>query len=121
MRGLIYVATNASPRFGVPYSFTTLGLGRLFGVPNPALLFLAIALVLGFVLHRTRFDHYVYAVGGNAPAASEIGVDVAQVPSRRTCLCPRARRCPGSSSSGRPASATPQAALGHELTAIAAA
>ena len=29
VRGLIYVATNASPRFGVPYSFTTLGLGRL--------------------------------------------------------------------------------------------
>ena len=79
VRGLIYVATNASPRFGVPYSFTTLGLGRLFGVPNPALLFLAIALVLGFVLHRTRFGHYVYAVGGNAPAAARMGVNVARV------------------------------------------
>ena len=41
VRGLIYVATNASPRFGVPYSFTTLGLGRLFGIPNPAILFLS--------------------------------------------------------------------------------
>ena len=39
VRGLIYVATNASPRFGVPYSFTTLGLGRLLGIPNPAILF----------------------------------------------------------------------------------
>ena len=70
VRGLIYVATNASPRFGVPYSFTTLGLGRLFGVPNPAILFLVVAALLGFVLHRTRFGHYVYAVGGNAVASA---------------------------------------------------
>jgi len=54
VRGLIYVATNASPRFGVPYSFTTLGLGRLLGIPNPVILFLVVALLLGFVLHRTR-------------------------------------------------------------------
>ncbi|HEX9167947.1 MAG TPA: ABC transporter permease, partial [Roseiarcus sp.] len=66
VRGLIYVATNASPRFGVQYSFTTLGLGRLIGIPNPAILFLIVAAALGFVLHRTRFGHYVYAVGGNS-------------------------------------------------------
>src|SRR6516165_10209009 len=34
VRGLLYVATNASPRFGVPYSFTTLGLGYLRN-PDP--------------------------------------------------------------------------------------
>ena len=71
VRGLIYVATNASPRFGVPYSFTTLGMGRLFGVPNPAIVFLIVAASLGFVLHRTRFGHYVYAVGGNPVASSQ--------------------------------------------------
>src|SRR5258707_4048996 len=79
VRGLLYVATNASPRFGVPYSFTTLGLGYLFGVPIPALLFLVIALLLGFVLHRTRFGHYVYAVGGNAVASAQMGVNAAPV------------------------------------------
>ena len=52
VRGLIYVATDASPRFGVPYSFTTLGLGYLLGIPNPAILFLIVALLLGFALHR---------------------------------------------------------------------
>src|SRR3954453_4403513 len=36
VRGLIYVYTNASPRFGVPYSFTT-GLGYVAGIPIPAI------------------------------------------------------------------------------------
>jgi ribose/xylose/arabinose/galactoside ABC-type transport system permease subunit len=120
VRGLIYVATNASPRFGVPYSFTTLGLGRLFGVPNPALLFLAIALVLGFVLHRTRFGHYVYAVGGNAPAAARMGVNVARVRFAVYVLASACAAVSGIILIGQTASATPQAALGYELTAIAA-
>src|SRR5208283_5408787 len=79
VRGLLYVATNASPRFGVPYSFTTLGLGYILHVPIPAILFLLVALLLGFVLHRTRFGHYVYAVGGNPSAAAEMGIDAARV------------------------------------------
>src|SRR6202046_4660294 len=76
VRGLIYVATHGSPRFGVPYAFTTVGLGRSFGVPNPALVFLIVALLLGFVLHQTRFGHYVYAVGGSPVASARMGVKV---------------------------------------------
>src|SRR5208282_4974794 len=79
VRGLLYVATNASPRFGVPYSCTNVGVGYLLGVPIPAILFLLVALLLGFVLHRTRFGHYVYAVGGNALASAEMGIDAARV------------------------------------------
>ena len=55
VRGLIYVATSASPRFGVPYSFTTLGLGRLFGVPNPAILFLTVAALARFCSPSNAF------------------------------------------------------------------
>ena len=79
VRGLLYVATNASPRFGVPYSFTTIGLGYWLGIPNPAILFLLVALMLGFVLHRTRFGHYVYAVGGNPSATAQMGVNTLRV------------------------------------------
>jgi ribose/xylose/arabinose/galactoside ABC-type transport system permease subunit len=120
VRGLIYVATNASPRFGVPYSFTTLGLGRLFGVPNPAILFLVIALLLGFVLHRTRFGHYVFAVGGNSVAAARMGIDAASVRFAVYVLVSLCAAVAGIILVGQTASATPQAALGYELTAIAA-
>jgi ribose/xylose/arabinose/galactoside ABC-type transport system permease subunit len=120
VRGLIYVATNASPRFGVPYAFTTVGLGRLFGIPNPALIFLVVALLLGFVLHRTRFGHYVYAVGGNPAASARMGLKVARVRFAVYVLASGCAAVSGIILIGQTASATPQAALGYELTAIAA-
>jgi ribose/xylose/arabinose/galactoside ABC-type transport system permease subunit len=120
VRGLIYVATNASPRFGVPYSFTNVGLGYLMGVPNPAIIFLLVALLLGFVLHRTRFGHYVYAVGGNALASAEMGISAIRVRFAVYVLTSACAALSGIILVGQTASATPQAALGYELTAIAA-
>jgi ribose/xylose/arabinose/galactoside ABC-type transport system permease subunit len=120
VRGLLYVATNASPRFGVPYSFTNLGLGRLLGIPVPAILFAAVAALLGFVLHRTRFGHYVYAVGGNAVASARMGINAARVRFAVYVLVSACAAVSGIILIGQTASATPQAALGYELTAIAA-
>jgi ribose/xylose/arabinose/galactoside ABC-type transport system permease subunit len=120
VRGVIYVGTNASPRFGVPYSFTTLGLGRLLGIPNPAILFSVVALLLGLVLHRTRFGHYVYAVGGNPVAAARMGINAARVRFAVYVLVSLCAAVAGIILVGQTASATPQAALGYELTAIAA-
>src|ERR671910_628904 len=65
VRGLIYVSTNATPFFGVPMSFTVVGLGRTGPLPNATWIFLAVVVTLAFVLHQTRFGHYVYAIGGN--------------------------------------------------------
>jgi ribose/xylose/arabinose/galactoside ABC-type transport system permease subunit len=120
VRGLIYVATNATPRFGVPYSFTTVGLGHILSVPIPAIIFAIVALLLGFVLHRTRFGHYVYAVGGNVVAASEMGVNARRVRFAVYVLASACAALSGIILIGQTASATPQAALGYELTAIAA-
>ena len=120
VRGLIYVATNASPRFGVPYSFTTVGLGYILGIPVPVVIFAIVAILLGFVLHRTRFGHYVYAVGGNVVAAAEMGVNVHRVRFAAYVLVSACAALSGIILIGQTASATPQAALGYELTAIAA-
>jgi ribose/xylose/arabinose/galactoside ABC-type transport system permease subunit len=120
VRGLLYVATNATPRFGVPYGFTTLGLGKLAGIPIPTIIFVIVALLLGFVLHKTRFGHYIYAVGGNAVAASEMGVNARRVRFAVYVLVSACAALAGIILIGQTASATPQAALGYELTAIAA-
>jgi ribose/xylose/arabinose/galactoside ABC-type transport system permease subunit len=120
VRGLIYVATNATPRFGVPYSFTTLGLGYIAGIPIPTIIFAVVVALLGFVLHRTRFGHYVYAVGGNVVAASEMGINAARVRFAVYVLVSVCAALSGIILIGQTASATPQAALGYELTAIAA-
>lgn len=49
------------------------------GLPIPVLLFGIVACVGGWVLARTRFGRYVYAVGGNAEAARLAGIPVKKV------------------------------------------
>ena len=38
----------------------------LFGIANPVLFMLALALLTGFVLHYTRFGRYMFAISGNS-------------------------------------------------------
>lgn len=120
IRGLVYVGTNATPVFGVPYEITNLGLGRLVGVPVVTLIFAAVALALGAMLHSTRFGHYVYTVGGNARAASMMGINAPHVRFLTYLLVSLCAALAGMLLVGQTASGQPQAALGYELTAIAA-
>jgi D-xylose transport system permease protein len=49
------------------------------GVPIPVLIWAAVALVLSFIVRRTRFGRYVYAMGGNPDAAALVGIPVKKV------------------------------------------
>jgi ribose/xylose/arabinose/galactoside ABC-type transport system permease subunit len=120
VRGLIYVTTNATPFFGVPIEFTDVGLGRTGPLPNAAWIFLAVLALLGFVLHQTRFGHYVYAVGGNETAAAEMGIPVRRIVVAVYALVGVCAGIAGIILTGQTASGQPQAAINYELTAITA-
>jgi D-xylose transport system permease protein len=51
-------------------------ISKLRGVPYVVLVVLALVLIYTFVLDRTRFGRYIYAIGGNAEAARRAGVKV---------------------------------------------
>jgi ribose transport system permease protein len=57
-------------------SFGTLGLGSHWGINYPVYVWAGFVLVCGFLLSRTTFGRYVYAVGGNPEAARLSGVRV---------------------------------------------
>jgi len=59
--------------------FATLGLGTAWGVNYPVFVWLAFALVCGFLLSRTILGRYTYAAGGNAEAARLSGVRVGTI------------------------------------------
>ena len=120
IRGLVFVTTNATPVFGVPFSFTALGLGKSFGVPNVVMVFVTVAAVLGFVLHRTRFGHHVFIVGGNARAAAVMGIRTDRLRFWSYLIVSACAGIAGVLLVGQTASGQPQAAMGYELTAIAA-
>jgi ribose transport system permease protein len=53
-----------------------LGGGSTFGIANPVLYMIALALITGFVLRWTKFGRHIYAIGGNEHAATLTGVPV---------------------------------------------
>jgi ribose transport system permease protein len=56
--------------------FRMIAAGNVLGVPNLALIFIAIMIVVAVVMARTKFGRYVYAVGSNPEAARLAGINV---------------------------------------------
>jgi len=54
--------------------FSVFGQGDILGIPVPILLFVLLAALLGMLLAKTPFGRKVYAVGGNATAATFSGI-----------------------------------------------
>src|SRR6266849_3083040 len=79
-RSLAMVASNNTVvfQFGPDHDkLLFLGGGALlFGIANPVIYMLVLALITGFVLHFTRFGRYVFAIGGHEHAAIVTGVPV---------------------------------------------
>jgi D-xylose transport system permease protein len=64
--------------------------GRLLpiqGVPYVVVLVCIVLAVWTFVLGRTRFGRYIYAIGGNAEAARRAGVNLARIRTSAFVLC----------------------------------
>ncbi len=79
IEGVAFLICKGLPIFGFPASFTTIGQGYVGPVPVPVII-MAIIMGLGmFILRKTYFGRYFYAVGGNEEAALLSGINVKRV------------------------------------------
>jgi rhamnose transport system permease protein len=79
-RGLAYVILGSNARSGFPTDFTNIGGGYVSNeLPIGLLVLIGFAIVLGVVLHATRFGRYLYAIGSNREAARFSGIPVTRV------------------------------------------
>jgi ribose transport system permease protein len=82
-RSLAMVASNNTVVFEFgPDQGKLLFLGGgalLFGISNPVIYMIVLALITGFTLRWTRFGRYVFAIGGNEKAAILTGVPVRRI------------------------------------------
>jgi len=46
------------------------------GIPNPVLIWAAVVAFIAFIVNRTSFGRYIYAIGGNPEAAALVGIPV---------------------------------------------
>jgi ribose/xylose/arabinose/galactoside ABC-type transport system permease subunit len=75
-RGLGYIIAGGRNISGLPDSFRVFGQGYVGEVPVPVIIMIIVALIAAFVLQKTYFGRYVFAMGGNPEAARLGGLNV---------------------------------------------
>jgi ribose transport system permease protein len=79
LEGLAFIICGGVPIFGFPKGFAVVGQGYLGPVPIPVIIMVVILAIGAFILNRTYFGRYFYAVGGNEEASSLSGINVKRV------------------------------------------
>ena len=119
-RGLAFVLSSGQSLSGLPPAIEWLGQGFVLGVPVPVWL-TAVVFALGwFVLARTTWGRWVYAVGGNQEAAWLAGIDTRAVIVWVYVANGLLVGLAGVVLAARLGAAVPNAGLGYELDVIAA-
>lgn len=76
VRGLCYILTGGLPVYGFPASFDILGKGYIGFIPVPVIVMIVVLIIGWYVLNRTRYGRYLYAIGGSREAARLSGINV---------------------------------------------
>lgn len=119
-RGLTMLWTQGYPISSLGAPFAHLGTGWFLGVPIPVWIAAIVTVLAVFVMRKTRFGRYIYAIGGNERAARLSGIKVNQVKTLVYMLAGMLAAVGGILVTSRLDSAQPNAGMGYELDAIAA-
>ncbi|GAA5665830.1 autoinducer 2 import system permease protein LsrC [Brucella sp. NBRC 14130] len=77
--GANLVLTRGVAITGIPRDVQYLGRGDLFGVPVPFIIMFVALLVATFVMLKTPFGRYMYAIGNNRDGARMLGIRVDRI------------------------------------------
>jgi rhamnose transport system permease protein len=78
-RGIAYVILEDQAAGNFPEWFGFFGWGYVFGIPFILVLFVIVAIVFGFLLHKTTFGREIFAMGKNPTASRFSGVKVDRI------------------------------------------
>ena len=119
-RGLAYVYTEGMPIRAFVDDFNVIGNGYLGPIPLPVIYTAVMFAALLFMLNRTKFGRYVYALGGNRTASIYSGININRVQILVYTIIGLLSALSGVVLSARMYSGQPTVGNGFELDAIAA-
>ncbi|MCC8179934.1 MAG: ABC transporter permease [Planctomycetes bacterium] len=80
LKGAAQLITNGFPISSFPRWFNFFGGGYIFAdIPFPAVIFIAVFIIISFITKYTSFGRSIYATGGNLEAARLSGIRVRRV------------------------------------------
>lgn len=118
-RGGAFTITSGDTIFSLPKGFLLIG-ERWGRVPVPALIMIVVFLICGYILNYTRLGRYTYAIGGSETASLLSGINVRRYKTAIYTISGFLCAVSAMMLTARLDSATPVAADGVELDAIAA-
>jgi ribose transport system permease protein len=119
-RGLAKRLSDFQSINAVPSFFRWLGNGSAFSVPNAILLMIVLYVLTHFVMSRSVFGRYLYAIGGNAQASRLSGIPVRQTTMTVYVICGALAGLGGIMVSSRLNAGDPKFGTMYELEVIAA-
>ena len=76
LRGMVYLILQGKVIMNIHPAIQFIGSGRLFGeIPMPIIIAVVLAIIMAFVLGRTRIGREIYLVGANPSSANFSGVN----------------------------------------------
>ncbi len=120
-QGVTLVLTNASPIPLDNEAFKALGQSSFYSIPTPIFIMIAIFLVAGYVMKKTKFGRYVYAIGGNERSAALAGISVQKIKLTVYIVSGLLAAFTGVLYTSRLSSGVPNLGDGFEMDAITAA
>ena len=119
-RGLTMLYTHGQPISNLGTEFDFIGTGSLVGLPVPVWIAAVVVLLAIFLMKKTKFGRYVYAIGGNKTAARFSGINISKVTMITYAIAGACAGIAGVIVTSRLDSAQPNAGVSYELDAIAA-
>jgi len=120
LRGAAGLITNGFPLTPFPDWYNFIGAGHVWKIPFPAILFVAVFLLIQFIMNYTTFGRSIYAVGGNAEAARLSGIHVTRVKIGVMAIVSALAVIAGVMQSSQNMSGSDRSGTGWELDVIAA-
>lgn len=120
IRGAGYVLSGGYSASLANADFKLIGAGKLWGIPYPVFIWLAVAVMAYLLMHWTKFGRYIYAVGGNIHAAKASGVDIFWTRTKSFVISGFCAGVAGIIMTSRISAAQPNIGVGYETDAIAA-
>ena len=120
-RGLVMLISENRNLSGFSPTLISLGEGKVFGIPNLVLIFALLALFWNWVLVKTVFGRYLFAIGANPSAARLSGVPVDRIRIIAFVLCGGMGGLAGFLLACRLGVAEQSIGVGYEMDSIAAA
>ena len=118
LRGLCFILTGGLPVYGFTNSFGVIGKGYIGFIPVPVIIMVVVLVAGAYVLNKTRYGRYLYAVGGNREASRLSGISVDKVVIATYTLSGLLATIAGVVELSRFSSGNPSAGDGYEMGAI---